>query len=429
MRKVRPRFDLLFFSFRVATHDLLQDQHFYVAPPFFLEHFGTYDMAVRTDAAGRPAPRVYVGEFAVNNGVGSGNLTAALSEAVFMMGMEKNSDLVTMCSYAPLLFNVNRRDWPVNMIGYDSAVSFGRTSYWGQRLFANNMPDVNLATEVASPLPLAMAAKSGMIGVGTWNSQAEFKDINVVDPSGKVLFAFDAEKPNAGLKPVSGEWRMIDGALRQIGNQQPTRAVAGDRNWREYSLALKARKLSGEEGFLIMFTTGQRDKCWWNLGGWGNQQHGLELGGGAICVPGTIEPNRWYDIRIELSGNTVQCFLDGRLVQQADRSYSVPSLYAIAGQKKDTAEIIVKIVNAANEPQPTEIKLTGITKLAPKATVFTLSHPDRGAENTVDSPAKIVPTRSVVNIALPGFTDIVPANSISVLCLGGNAPKEELHDP
>ncbi len=74
----------------------MHDQHFYVAPPFFLQNYGRYDQAPRRDDSGRPMPRVYVGEFAVNREVGSGNLTAALSEAVFMMGMERNADLVAM---------------------------------------------------------------------------------------------------------------------------------------------------------------------------------------------------------------------------------------------------------------------------------------------------------------------------------------------
>jgi hypothetical protein len=50
----------------------------------------------------------------VNNNVGSGNLLGALSEAAFMIGMERNSDIVTMASYAPLFENVNNRAWAVN---------------------------------------------------------------------------------------------------------------------------------------------------------------------------------------------------------------------------------------------------------------------------------------------------------------------------
>ena len=395
----------------------MHDQHFYVAPPFFLQNYGRYDQAPRSDAAGRPMPRVYVGEFAVNREVGSGNLTAALSEAVFMLGMEKNSDLVTMCSYAPLFFNVNRLDWPVNMIGYDSAVAFGRTSYWAQRLFASHQPDVNLATEVASPRPFTLPPKAGLIGVGTWNTQAEFKDLRVTDKSGQTLFAWDPQPPYAGFQPVSGDWTLANGVLRQTSSEQPARAIAGDRRWSEYTLSLKARKLAGAEGFLIMFTTDERGKCWWNLGGWGNRQHGLEMGGEPIRVPGTIERDRWYDIRVELAGGVVKCFLDGQLVQQADRDPALPSLYAIAGQKRGSGELIVKAVNAAQEPQPVRFKVAGLAKLSPKATVVTLAHPDPTAENAVDAPTKIVPIESTVDNASPEFTYTLPANSVTVLRL------------
>lgn len=53
---------------------------------------------------------IYVGEYACNGGVGAGNLLAALSEAAFIMGMERNSDVVKMSSYAPLFENENRRN-------------------------------------------------------------------------------------------------------------------------------------------------------------------------------------------------------------------------------------------------------------------------------------------------------------------------------
>ena len=54
-----------------------------------------------------------------------------------MMGLERNSDVVCMASYAPFLFfNVNDRCWPVNLIGFDSARAFGMPSYWVQNLFS-----------------------------------------------------------------------------------------------------------------------------------------------------------------------------------------------------------------------------------------------------------------------------------------------------
>ena len=60
-----------------------------------------------------------VGEYACNANVGGGNMRAALSEAAFISGMERNGDLVKMTSYAPLLENRNDRSWAVNLIWLD----------------------------------------------------------------------------------------------------------------------------------------------------------------------------------------------------------------------------------------------------------------------------------------------------------------------
>ena len=74
-----------------------------------------------------------------------------------------------------------------------------------------------------------------------------------------------------------GTWRTADGAYIQAASGVDRRSYAGNINWSNYTLSLKATKLSGAEGFLIMF--GRRDDgnfFWWNLGGWGNTQHAIE---------------------------------------------------------------------------------------------------------------------------------------------------------
>ena len=86
------------------------DDHFYVSPDRFFRMADSYDRAPRD------GPKIYVGEYAVNRNVGRGSLWGALAEAVFMLNMERNSDVVRLCSYAPLFENVHQRDWPVNLI-------------------------------------------------------------------------------------------------------------------------------------------------------------------------------------------------------------------------------------------------------------------------------------------------------------------------
>lgn len=80
------------------------DPHWYRGPNFFFANNHLFD-----DAPPR-THGIYVGEYACNGGVGAGNLLAALSEAAFIMGMERNSDVVKMSSYAPLFENENRRN-------------------------------------------------------------------------------------------------------------------------------------------------------------------------------------------------------------------------------------------------------------------------------------------------------------------------------
>ncbi|MDP4289883.1 MAG: alpha-L-arabinofuranosidase C-terminal domain-containing protein [Bacteroidota bacterium] len=118
----------------------IKDDHKYGTPQSFISAFNKYDT---TD---RKGPEIYVGEYACSRGVGEGNLLAALSDAVFLMGLEKNSDIVTMSSYAPLFFHVSDKAWPVNMIGFDNSKVFGRTSYYVNKMMAENRPDFMLDT-------------------------------------------------------------------------------------------------------------------------------------------------------------------------------------------------------------------------------------------------------------------------------------------
>lgn len=390
------------------------DAHYYDTPSFFFENHRLYDAEPRANA-----PRIYVGEFSVKDGVGTGNLLAALAESAFMMGMERNADLVTMCSYAPLFFNVNNIQWPVNMIGFDSGGSFARTSYYGQQMLANNLPDRNDACEVASP-ELELPQPSEGIGLSTWRkTHAEFKDVKVTASDGKVLFASDFSRELGGFKAMLGhQWSVVDGALRQKSDKDLSGAYLKLPLPDDFTLSLKARKLSGEEGFMISFdaTPNTWRKNWWSLGGWDNREHGLEGAGLKMAprVPGTIETGRWYDIRIDVAGPRIRCFLDGELIHDVRRNKGVASLYAVAGTKNDSGELILKVVNAADKPQATRINVKGISALATTATLTTLSHPDRTAENSLSEPTKIVPKQSAVEVSTD-FTHTFPANSINVL--------------
>ena len=71
------------------------DEHYYDSPEFFMRNANRYDVYDR-----KKSPKIYVGEYAVTQNCGKGNLRAAVGEAAFMTGKERNSDIVVMASYA-----------------------------------------------------------------------------------------------------------------------------------------------------------------------------------------------------------------------------------------------------------------------------------------------------------------------------------------
>ncbi|MFO1514345.1 MAG: alpha-L-arabinofuranosidase C-terminal domain-containing protein [Verrucomicrobiota bacterium] len=91
------------------------DEHYYSTPEFFMQQ------AHRYDTYDRKGPKIFVGEYAVTRNGGKGNLRAAIGEAAFMTGLERNSDVVVMAAYAPLFVNVNHRKWNPDLINFDSS--------------------------------------------------------------------------------------------------------------------------------------------------------------------------------------------------------------------------------------------------------------------------------------------------------------------
>jgi alpha-L-arabinofuranosidase len=387
------------------------DEHYYNNPEFFMRE------AKRYDTYRRDGPKVFVGEYAVTSGAGLGNLRGAIGEAAFMTGLERNSDVVIMAAYAPLFVNSNHKRWPINLINFDSSRAFGLPSYYVQKLFSEHRGDVVLPVVVESPVAETNPG-GGAVGVGTWQTQAEFKDLTVTR-NGETLLAADFPARTAGWRlHGNGKWTTENGTLRQDGLDENIRAIIGDATWTDYTLSLKARKHGGREGFLILFRVkNDAEKSWWNLGGWGNQRHALELGGiVGNEVHGSIETDRWYDIRIEMKGRGIKCYLDDQLVHDVVAP-TMTSLYASASRVQPDGEVIVKVVNAATEPLTTEIQLTGVNQVMSPGEAILLTHDNPAAENSLDHPFNVVPQHESVAIDGPRFQRAFPGNSLTILRL------------
>jgi alpha-L-arabinofuranosidase len=391
------------------------DDHYYDSPEWFMRNATLYDKKDRN------GPKVFVGEYAVTKDCGLGNLRGAIGEAAFMTGLERNSDEVVMASYAPLLVNLNHRAWNPDLINFDSSKWYGLPSYYVQKMFAENRGDVSLPTTVDSPAA-EPAVTGGMIGVGTWNTAAEFKDVQVTAPDGKVLFASDFSKGAKDWKLLGdgAEWKTQDGALRQTAEKEFIRALAGDKTWTDFTLTLKARKISGAEGFLILFRIGgNEDRTWWNIGGWGNTADAIESGNTLDSKPGHIETDRWYDVKLVVTGKHVKCYLDGQLVHDVDYDSGgkVMSLYAVAATDEKSGDVIVKVVNASAQPLATELDLSGAKNLTGRGTATVLTSENPTDENSLADPLKVSPKTEALEFSGPGLQRSFPGNSFTVLRL------------
>jgi alpha-L-arabinofuranosidase len=385
------------------------DEHYYSTPEFFIQNAGKYDSYDRT---GR---KVYVGEYAVTQGCGEGNLRAAIGEAAFMTGMERNSDVVVMSSYAPLFANVNYKKWNPDLINFDSSRAYGLPSYYVQQMFGQNRGDVVLPVEVKA-VEVGPTARSGSVGVGTWRTEAEFKDMKVTRGN-EVLLNWDPGSETKGWDLRGGDWSAKDGVLHQKSLSENVRAFAGDKKWSNYTYTLKARKISGDEGFLVPFLVEDEEaKAWWNIGGWGNTRHALEMGGiVGNDVPGQIETGRWYDIRIEAQGAGIRCYLDGKLLHDVTFPKLKP-LYSTASRTKDGREVILKVVNVSRESQSTAIQLQGAS-LRGSSTLTVLTSPDGKDENTLDEPKKVSPVTRRFQPSGSILNHEFPPNSVTVFRL------------
>lgn len=396
------------------------DVHWYVTPDEFYADATLFDVVERGDYT------VYAGEYAANNNVGSGNMDAALSEAVFAGGMERNSDLVTMTSYAPLLTHVNAPNWACNLIWFDNDEVMGRASYHVQKLYAENCPDYNVNTRIQSNLQ--QMRTRGRIGVGTWNTQAEFRNVTVCSHDGEeVFYESDFTTRVNDWTESTGTWSVDDGgAYVQTSSEMPCISLMNAMSVGNCTVELEARKTGGAEGFLIVFgadTLETTDYYRLNIGGWANTLVGLEKvtnGGGGTLVSGqspcTIETGKWYKIKLVLrEAGTMECYIDGEKVFDYDFLDILPGrVQAFGGYDRENGEVVVKVVNATDSLMTTTFNLNA-AHIKPEGKVVTLAAESLTDENSLANPKRIYPEETTFGSFASEFVYDIQPRSLTIM--------------
>ncbi len=380
--------------------DLL-DEHYYRSPDWFAAAFHKYD------TYDRHGPKVYVGEYAVTNGYGNlGNMNAALGEAVFMMGMENNADVVALASYAPIFVNENDARWRPDMIRFNSSRVMGTPSYYVQQLMPRHLG--TQVVEVVQNNPYKdkarrpLTPRQSRAGFGTWNTRATF------EATGDADF-------------VHGDWQREGTTLRQTGRQEATLCIAKDTiRGDHYTRTFRARKDEGDEGFIIVFNyIDEKNYCWVNFGGWNNTQHAIEQisNGGKLLTdsrPGRVETGQWYDVTLQVAGDSVKAWLNNELVFNTVLKHDVTKgIFSSATIDDAAGELIVKVVNTGDAATTARLNLRHFTPR--RARVVRLAAKDGMEENTLLSPTTIHPTGQLLSPKDDSILLHVPPYSLNIV--------------
>ncbi len=197
------QFEYLWPEMRKIGADLV-DEHFYRNEEWFL---GTPDAkkrwgncgANRYDSYPRKGPKVFAGEYACH-GAGKkwNHFNAALMEAAFMTGLERNADVVEMATYAPLFAHVEGWQWRPDAIWYDNLRKFNSCAYYVQQLYSLNK-GTNMLTLTMNGKPVAgNPDQDGLFASAVYDKDSNEVIVKVINTSDK------AQEVTLNLKGMKG---------------------------------------------------------------------------------------------------------------------------------------------------------------------------------------------------------------------------------
>nr|WP_321450978.1 alpha-L-arabinofuranosidase C-terminal domain-containing protein [uncultured Carboxylicivirga sp.] len=156
----------------------LVDEHYYNTPDWF------FNNATRYDDYDRDSYKIFAGEYASHDRPdNNNNWLSALSEAAFMTGLERNADVVYMCSYAPLFAHVEAWQWRPDLIWFDNLNSVSTPNYYVQQLFG-----VNKGTDLLSIKMNGkdLAGQNNLFASSVWDANTKEVVIKIVNNNKEV---------------------------------------------------------------------------------------------------------------------------------------------------------------------------------------------------------------------------------------------------
>jgi len=416
------------------------DEHYYQTPEWFLKNADYYDENNYKRSADEMTSTVYGGAIPVFLGeyaAQSNTLKAALAEAAYMTGLERNGDIVRMAAYAPLFSSATARHWSPNLIWFNNSGVTPSVNYYVQKLFSNNQGSVLLKSSLEGAKAEQPILK-GRVGVGTWYTEAEFDNLLVADnETGKTLIkdSFTIPDFNWNWQNVNkGNFKIRNGKLIHVGTGMnysdigDVAYIGTDDDMTNYTFTVEAKKTAGEEGFLIPFAVQSADdNYFWNIGGWGNTVSCLQKvsdGGktGQILKTVsdyTVETGRVYQLKVVVSGTKVQCYIDGQLLIDYDTANPAEAEAYTVVSTDETGDIIVKIVNVTDSAKTLAVKIENASETE-TAKVQQLRGDSLEDENVFGEAESCSIEEFTLTSISEQFNYSVPAYSVTVLRIPQN---------
>lgn len=158
------------------------DEHYYAKPEWFFKNVTRYDHYDRS------GPKIFAGEYAAQSvAIASpenlNNWQCALSEAAFMTGLERNADVVQLCSYAPLLAHADGWQWTPDLIWFDNLNSYATPNYYVQKLYSNNRGTHVLGVKSGNN---NVTGQNDLYASAVWDSNSKEVILKIVNNSSSV---------------------------------------------------------------------------------------------------------------------------------------------------------------------------------------------------------------------------------------------------
>ncbi|WP_297080834.1 alpha-L-arabinofuranosidase C-terminal domain-containing protein [uncultured Demequina sp.] len=359
------------------------DEHAYRTPRWFHQNLDRYD------SYDRGGPAVYFGEYAAR----TNRVRSALAEAAFMIGMERNSDIVTLASYAPLLARIGTTQWVPDLIYFDADTVLPSPSYYVQQMFSVERGERMIEVDLDGDLDVSVPSRQpGIARISATGAHVRVWDVTL---DGAPVGDVDVNGGEAVLGPVGADCA-VDFMLERVTGQRGVAVRIGG---------------AGDEDYFEV-----------ELGGWQNQSTVVHAHSDGISndVDG---PHPWsglstgvaVHVRAALEGERLRVWVDGELRHDVldDRR---PERRVVAGCAARVAadgqeEYVLRLVNATDDSRDLSIALPGgPSRVVGSATVLAGAGPDEGEPF---QPSPVTPHAQVVDVA-PEETWRVPPWSFTV---------------